>query len=173
MKKEAQTKLDRTHFEILGLDRNCTDAEIKKVSQQSASIVRCIAHSCSFFWSDCFFLLFSLHRHTEKNVLLGIQTNTFPQMKRSTERILCSRRSMRLTRCSRIQRSVAATNIPHEPTKRQRRVVAHIHEVPRHAGLMGTHIVVAMMTARTKTCNHQAMYSSVHEGSERVESQVK
>ena len=47
------------------------------------------------------------------------------------------------------------------------------HEVPRHAGLMGTHIVVAMMTARTKTCNHQAMYSSVHEGSERVESQVK
>ena len=91
----------------------------------------------------------------------------FPQMKRSIGRILCSRRSMRLTRCSRIQRSVAATNIPHEPTKRRRRVVAHIHEVPHHAGLMAIHIVVVMMTARTKTCDHHSVYSSVHEGSEK------
>ena len=48
MKKEAQMKLDRTHFEILGLDRNCTDAEIKKVSQQSASI--CALHCTLLFF---------------------------------------------------------------------------------------------------------------------------
>ena len=31
MKKDAQAKIDQTHFEVLGVERTCTDVELKKV----------------------------------------------------------------------------------------------------------------------------------------------
>ena len=31
MKKDAQAKIDQTHFEVLGVEHTCTDVELKKV----------------------------------------------------------------------------------------------------------------------------------------------